>query len=187
MLSPRGLSAPRQFPVWIVEDELRMDDNIIPVKGVIPIDQLFGDDEEDTRLLQAMALYARGYIQEFAWCKSVKGSYFGDGVGAIVGVFLFHIEPAQPNIHEWLWVVVGDIPPTYLVIDDNTTPSLALQSYIDEMSKWIKLVKSGKSTSKAIPVNRPATKENALLLEDRLKAIEEMILPRFQDAETERA
>jgi hypothetical protein len=112
-----------------------------------------------------MALYARDYIQEFTWCKSVKGSYFGDGVGAIAAVFLFHIEPARLDVDRWLWEVVGDIPPAYLVIDDNTTPSLALQGYIDEMSRWVKLVKSGKSTSKAIPVNKPATKENALLLE----------------------
>jgi hypothetical protein len=164
-----------------------MDDSNIPVKGVIPIDQLFGDDEEDTKLLQAMAHYAHDYIQKFAWCKSVGSSYFGDGVGAVVAVFLFHIEPTQPDIDEWLWVVVGDIPPAYLVIDDSATPSLALEGYIDEMSKWVRLAKSGKSTSKAIPVNKPATKENALLLEARLKAIEEMIVPRFRDAEAQRA
>jgi len=166
---------------------MEKDDSVIPVKGVIPIDQLFGDDEEDTTLLQAIALYARNYLQEFAWCKSVKSSYFGDGVGSVVAVFLFRIEPTQPDVDEWLWVIVGDIPPAYLVIDDNTSPSLALRSYIDEMSKWVKLAKSGKPTSKAIPVNKPATKENALLLEARLKAIEEMIVPRFRDAEVQRA
>lgn len=166
---------------------MERNNSVIPVKGVIPTDQLFGDDEEDTGLLQAMAHYAHDYIKKFAWCKSVKRSYFGDGVGAIVAVFLFHIEPAQPDVDEWLWVVVGDIPPAYLVIDDNTTPSLALQGYIDEMITWVKLARAGKSTSKAIPVNRPATKENALLLEGRLKAIEEMVLPRFRDAESQRA
>jgi hypothetical protein len=164
-----------------------MDDSIIPVNGVIPINQLFGEDEEDTRLLQAMAHYAHDYIQNFAWCKSVKSSYFDDGVGSVVAVFLFRIEPGQPDVDEWLWVVVGDIPPAYLVIDDNLSPSLALQSYIDEMSNWVRLAKSGKSTSKAIPVNKPATKENALLLEARLKAIEEMILARFRNAEALRA
>jgi hypothetical protein len=51
----------------------------------------------------------------------------------------------------------------------------------------VRPAKSGKSTSKAIPVNKPATKENALLLEARLKAIEEMILARFRNAEALRA
>jgi hypothetical protein len=73
------------------------------------------------------------------------------------------------------------------VIDDNTTPSLALQGYIEEMSKWVKLAKKGQSSSKVIPVNVPATPENAMLLESRLEAIKEMIVPRFRDAETERA
>jgi hypothetical protein len=159
----------------------------IPVQGVIPIDQLFGDDEEDTKLLQAMAHYAREYLQSFAWCMSIRDAYFGDGVGAVVAVFLFHIEPSSPDVDEWLWVIVGDIPPAYLVIDDNTTPSLALQGYINEMSKWVKQAKSGKSTAKAIPVNKPATKENALLLEGRLKTIEEIILPRFRVDEIESA
>ena len=159
----------------------------IPVQGVIPIDQLFGDDEEDTKLLQAMALYAREYLQSFAWCTSIRDAYFGDGVGAVVAVFLFHIEPSSPDVDEWLWVIVGDIPPAYLVVDDNTTPSLALRRYIEEMSKWVKLAKKGKSSSKVIPVNVAATPENALLLEGRLNAIGEMILPRFRESETHRA
>jgi hypothetical protein len=166
---------------------VEIDDPNFPVKGVIPINQLFGEDEEDTQLLRAMAHYARDYLQSFDWCKSIRDWYFGDGVGAIVAVFLFHIEPSRSNVDEWLWVVVGDIPPAYLVIDDNTTPSLALQGYINEMSKWVRLTKSGKSIAKAIPVNKAATKQNALLLESRLKAIEEIVLPRFRDAEIERA
>jgi hypothetical protein len=166
---------------------MEIGDPKLSVKGIVPIVNLLGEDEEDTRLLLAMAHYARDYLQNFGWCKSIRDWYFGDGVGAIVAVFLFRIEPASPDVDEWLWVVVGDIPPAYLVIDDNTTPSLALQGYIEEMSQWVKLAKAGKSTAKAIPVNKPATRENALLLESRLKAIEEIILPRFRESETHRA
>jgi hypothetical protein len=164
-----------------------MSEPIVPVKSVIPINQLFGEDAEDTQLLRAMAHYAHDYLQAFGWCKSISDWYFGDGVGAVVAVFLFHIEPSSPDVDEWLWVIVGDIPPAYIVVDDNTSPSLTLQGYIEEMSKWVKLAKKGKSSSKVIPVNVAATQENALLLEGRLKAIEEMILPRFRDAETQRA
>jgi hypothetical protein len=61
----------------------------IPVQGVIPIDQLFGDDEKDTKLLQAMALYAREYLQSFAWCTSIRNAYFGDGAGPLSLSFYF--------------------------------------------------------------------------------------------------
>jgi len=37
-----------------------------PVKGIIPIDQLLGDDEENTRLLTEMALEAKNYISSFS-------------------------------------------------------------------------------------------------------------------------
>jgi|SRR5579859_128351 len=159
----------------------------LPVKGVIPINQLFGEDKLDTRLLKDMASEARNYLQNFHWCKRILDAYFGDGVGGIVAVFFFHIEPSRTDIDEWLWVVVGDVPSAYLVIDNATTPSLALEGYIEEMSKWVKLAKLGKSSSKVIPVNVPATSENARLLEVRLKSIEEMIVPRFRDSEIERA
>jgi hypothetical protein len=37
-------------------------------------------------------------------------------VGGVVSTFLFRID-AEPNIDEWLWVVVGDLPSCYLVTD----------------------------------------------------------------------
>jgi hypothetical protein len=72
---------------------MKKNEPAVPVKDVVPISELFGDDEEDTKLLQAMTLYARSYLQSFTWCKSIRDSYFGDGVGAVVAVFLFRIEP----------------------------------------------------------------------------------------------
>jgi hypothetical protein len=161
--------------------------NAVPVKGVVLVDQLFGDDALDTKLLQEMAAQASNYIQSFAWCKRILKSYFGNGYGGIVAVFLFRIEPSRPEIDEWLWVVVGDIPPAYLVIEDNTMPSLALEGYIEEMSKWVNLAKRGKSSTKVIPVNVPATLENAALLGVRLKMLGEKIVPAFRMAEIPRA
>ena len=81
-----------------------------PVKGVIPIDQLFGEDAEDTRLLQAMAVQARSYIENFAWCNKAQSAYFRDGYGGIVAIFLFQIDPAHAEVDAGLWVVVGDLP-----------------------------------------------------------------------------
>ena len=101
--------------------------NEVPVSGVIPIDQMFGDDEEDTILLQAMAARAQEFILSLSFCKSIRAAYFGDGCGGVVALFLFRIEPSEANVDEWLWAVVGDVPPAYLVIDDCKTPSQALE------------------------------------------------------------
>ena len=161
--------------------------NEISVKGVVPTAQIFGGDEEDTRLLRAMASEAQEYIQSFSWCKSIREAYFGDGYGGIVALFFFRIEPSKADVDEWLWVVVGDLPPAYLVTDQSKTPSQALEGYIDEMSKWVKLAKQGRSSKKVIPVNAPATLEDAEALEGRLKFLREVFVPQFQMAEIERA
>jgi hypothetical protein len=163
------------------------DQNAVPVKGVIPIHETFGEDEEDTRLLRAMASAASEYIQSFLWCRSIREGFFGDGCGGVVAVFLFHIEPSKKGVDEWLWVVVGDLPPAYLVVDVSKTPSQALENYIGEMSKWVKLAKQRRSSKKVIPVNTPATPEYAEALEGRLKFLCEVMVPRFQLAETQRA
>lgn len=161
--------------------------NEVPVRGVVPIDQIFGDDEEDTRLLRAMASRAQEFILSFSWCKSIHAAYFGDGCGGVVALFLFRIEPSEANVDEWLWVVVGDLPPAYLIIDDCKTPSQALEGYIDEMSKWADLAKKGRTSTRVIPVNAPATPAYAVALEGRLKFLRDVMVPSFQTAETKRA
>ncbi|HXX21166.1 MAG TPA: hypothetical protein VEJ46_17335 [Candidatus Acidoferrum sp.] len=158
-----------------------------PVRCVMPMDQLFGDDAEDTQLLHAMAAYAENYLSSFKWCEAVEARYFGGGVGKIVAVFLFRIRPTRPDIDRWLWVIVGDIPPAYLVTDRAKAPSQALEAYISEMRRWVELARKSRSSPHVIPVNRPATPEEAKELAVRLDALEEMMVPRFRDEEIERA
>jgi hypothetical protein len=163
------------------------DANEVPVKGVVPIDQTSGDDEEDTSLLRIMASEAQEFLKSFSWCRSIREAYFGNGCGGVVALFFFRIESSKADVDEWLWVVVGDLPPAYLVIDVSETPSQALESYIDEMSKWMKLAKQGRSSRKVIPVNAPATPEYAEALEGRLKFLREVLVPKFKMVEFERA
>jgi hypothetical protein len=105
----------------------------------------------------------------------------------VVAIFLFGIVPARQQVDEWLWVVVGDLPSAYLVTDDCKVPSEALQGYITEMRKWVRLAKAGRTSPNVIPVNVPATPEWAKELEGRLNFLEKDILPRFRDDEVQRA
>jgi hypothetical protein len=162
-------------------------ENRIPVRGVAPVEQMVGGDDENTKLLRVMASGAESYIRSFPWCKNVREIYFGDGYGGVVAVFLFHIEPTRADVDEWLWVISCDVSPAYVVTDSCKTPSQALEGYIEEVSKWIQLAKQGRSSKDVIPVYMPATPENAADVERRLKVLREAIVPAFREAEAVRA
>jgi hypothetical protein len=148
---------------------------------------MYGEDEEDSRLLHLMADGAERYLSSFKWCQGIKERFFGDGYGGIVAVFLFHMEPGSVGVDEWLWVIFGDIPPAYLVTDECKKPSEALTGYIGEMSKWVALAKEARSSVEVIPVNVPSTRENAEDLAKRLTFLGEIVVPAFREAEIMRA
>ncbi len=166
---------------------MKNSNNNIPVKGVVPLDQMIGGDDEDTRLLRVMASGAEKYLRSFAWCKGIREIYFGDGYGGVVAVFLFHIEPALADVDEWLWVISCDVSPAHLVTDSCKTPSQALEGYIEEVLKWVQMAKLGQASSDVIPIYMPATPKNATDVERRLKVLQEVIVPAFREAEAVRA
>jgi hypothetical protein len=143
---------------------------------VVPVDQMRGDDDEDTALLKGMATVARDYLSSFAWCSRIIRQWFGTGVGGVVAVFLFEMASSNDDVPPFLWVVVGDVPPAYLVTDDNETPTDALGAYLEEMRVWVERVREGGSLEDVIPVNAPPSRENADALEVRLNMIETEIL-----------
>jgi len=159
----------------------------LPVRGVVPLDQMAGEGADELDFFRDAAAAAEKYLRSFPWCRDILETYFGDGVGGIVQVFFFRISPASPRVDAWLWVVVGDLPPAYFVIDQCRTPSETLEGYVQEMSKWVELAKVGRASSKVIPVDVAPTPENAKELEKRLQFLHDFVLPRFRDAETKRA
>ncbi|MFA5142865.1 MAG: tetratricopeptide repeat protein [Candidatus Omnitrophota bacterium] len=144
---------------------------------LLPISKMKGDGREDTARLKEMHKEAVNYITSFSWCKKIEEKYFGLGVGDIIGIYLFKIQPSKSDINKWVWVVVGDLPPAYLVVDRSPDPASALNSYIREMDEWVQAVKKGKPVDGLIPVNAPPTAENAKLLKTRLKFLKKEILP----------
>ncbi len=143
--------------------------------SVVPIAEMTGESEEETQGLALMFEHARDFLMSFAWCGQIEESFFGFGYAGIVAVFLFRIVPARPGVDDWLWVIVGDLPPAYLVTEGNLTPDLAVDGYIGEMSKWVEAAKERQPVEDLIPVNVPATRENAEALEGRLIALKQII------------
>jgi hypothetical protein len=158
-------------------------DQRIPVRGVESLKKMLGESEEDDRLLKSMAVDAEKYLLSFSWCESIEDRYFGAGVGGIVAIFFFVIRPSEPNVDKWLWVITGDLPPAYLVVDGIRTPSEALKAYLWQRRRWIEAVRCGQSVSDLMPISVPATSEWASQLEQRLNYIEEHILDRFAEDE----
>ena len=144
---------------------------------LVPADNLKGDSEEDTVLLKSMAQEARDFLTGFRWCNCVRNLYFGVGIGGVIGTFLARISPTEPDVDEWLWVVVGDIPPACLVTEAIPSPIDALNGYIAEMERWVNATRRGESIGELIPVNVPPTEENATALQSRLDFIRIEVIP----------
>jgi hypothetical protein len=147
----------------------------------IPAERIVGDDVEDTELLQQMLQKATAYLQSFRWCPPIEQIYLGLGVGDIVAVFLFHFRERIQGTEEWLWVVVGDLPSAYLVIDDADNSVAALEAYCELMEDWAKAVLEGKPLDDAFPVEAKPTPDNARLLLRRTEFIRTRLLPDWRD------
>ncbi|SHG36519.1 hypothetical protein [Massilia sp. CF038] len=145
--------------------------------GVVPVIQMQGDEEEDTRLLRALLEDATGFMSGFRWCKAIRSRHFGMGVGGLFAVFLFEIENAADPGDALLWVISGDLPPAYLVLEGGSTdPAQALATYVDLMQAWADAAGQGASVADLIPVNVAPTQDNARALGSRLAYLREHFL-----------
>ncbi len=154
--------------------------------GLTPAAEIASDDEVDLKLLQKMSGRATQYISSFSWCEGVLESYFAGGLGGIFAVFFFHIRPSRPEVDPWIWIMVGDIPSAYLPLSDCRSPSEALDTYIEGMSKWIELARQGKTGTAeqgVPPVNVPATPEWAERLRQKLDGLKEIVRPFFENGD----
>ena len=151
------------------------------IRHVVPITHMTGDDQEDTSLLIKLSMRAETYLLSHNWCRSIIEAYYGMGIGGVYARFLYRIIPITPHVDEWLWVLIGDIPPAYLVLDDCSNPALALEGYIQEMRLWVEAVRSNSPVADLIPVNVAPTVESANILSRRLDFLEKEILVQYQD------
>jgi hypothetical protein len=150
----------------------------VDMLSVTPAAHMMGEDEEETDQLHALLHEATEYMQSFRWCHGIAESYFGLGIGGILAVFLFRID-SPPPVDEWLWAVVGDIPPCYLVTEAAPTPLAALQTYCDVMQDWVTAVRNKWPLDELAPVNAEPTERNAAALDSRIAFVRTQIIPLF--------
>jgi len=156
---------------------------ISSVPHVVPAELIAGEDDEETALLRQMLEAAKTYTLSFSWCDAIIDSYFGGGIGKIIAIFLFNISTKRVDVDHWVWIIVGDIPPAYLPLEDCKSPKQVFEMYIEGMGKWAKLAREGRTgtaTEGIPPVNIPATPEWANRIESRLRMLNEIALPYFE-------
>jgi hypothetical protein len=119
---------------------------------------------------------AKEYLLFYDWCREIHTAYTGIFLDGILSLFLFRIVPARTDVDEWIWVIAGDLPPAYLTCEECRTPAEALDGYIGAMTEWVTAASAGKSVAKLIPVNTPATPQNADTLKSRLEFLDTRIL-----------
>lgn len=140
-----------------------------------------GSKDEDVALIDALYVQARTYIGSFQWCHTIIEEYVGFVYLGIVAVFLFKIQPEREGVDDWVWAIVGDLPPAYITCEDSPNPASALDAYIGAMEEWVKAAANGSDVKALIPVNVEPTKENSELLGQRLKFLDNQILSGYKD------
>ena len=122
--------------------------------------------------VRELADEARSFVASHDWCQKVTAVRLAWAIAGVLGVFQVDLQPARPDVDSTLWVVVGDIPPAYLVQDEAPTWREALRGYVAEMSRWVHAVKRGLPLDDVIPVAAEPSLEHAEMLAGRLAFIE---------------
>jgi hypothetical protein len=139
---------------------------------MIPADQIKNPEVAD------LAQQASAFLLSKAWCRSITSVHLAWAVAGVVGVFQLKLVAARNDIDDTLWVVVGDLPPAYLVRDESPSWREALENYVYEMRKWVNAVRKGEPLTDVIPVNVEPTAAWADELDGRLSFISDRILSR---------
>jgi hypothetical protein len=151
----------------------------LSTQGFQRLPDVVGDDEADTALLLQMAKSARDYITSFDWCPPINAIHLASGVGGLVAVFLFGFDRKIQGTDDQLWVIVGDLPTAYLVVEPKDSPAQALERYCELMEEWIAAVRDAGELSEVFPVSTEPTPENAESLEKRIAFLLAEMIPRM--------
>jgi hypothetical protein len=140
-----------------------------------------GNDELDDKLLKEMAEEADRYVRSFAWCIEIHDKYFGDGYGGIVALFLFRVTIRGLSVPEWIWAIVGDIPPCYLEVEGFPNAQAALSRYIEGVEDWMATSERERALREDLPpIEMLPGEEFIEMLKSRTATLREHILPHFK-------
>ncbi len=119
---------------------------------------------------------AENYLLGFRWCKKINNSFLYTNLGSTFCIFLFEILNSQSSEDNFLWVIVGDIPPMYLDVYGPKTTKQVVEDYIDLAEDWINHIENKKSVVDCYPFNAEPTIEVAELLDKKILFMKQSLL-----------
>ena len=135
----------------------------------------YGD--EDEQALVRDETEALGFLSSFAWCPPVDDLSYAGGVPGIVSVFRVRfIEPIQGATDDKLWIVVGDLPSAYLVVEEGDTAKDVVREYCDLMEDWVLAVRAKADLANVFPVRAEPTEEMASMLSTRIALLRREVI-----------
>jgi hypothetical protein len=139
--------------------------------------KITGDDSDDTELLREMATEARAFLEDYEWCPPIRSVHLALGIGGVVAVFLFQFDEVIDDTEDdALWIIVGDLPSAYVIVEPGDDGDAALRRYCELMEDWAFNVLKGNSLDESFPVAAEASHENAEMLSQRIAFIRTEIL-----------
>ena len=119
---------------------------------------------------------ALGYLASHEWSRPVSRILLEGEVPGSASIFqVLFAEPVW-GTDDALWVVVGDLPSAYMVLEAGETAAQVLMSYCELMEDWVHAVRTGGDLSMVFPVRADPSGAAADRLEARVAALREEML-----------
>jgi len=145
---------------------------------MIPINNILNSNIEFKSEVLDLANEAREYLSSFKWCKEITNGWLAAEFGYMLCVFYFEIVPSEGSkADNFVWIIVGDIPPAYIDVVSAPNVKDAIISYCEIMEDWIDVVNKGNSVEECFPISVDPTKEHADMLKTRITLIKNELLP----------
>ena len=132
---------------------------------------------------EVLKLYyeAAGYLKSFSWCGNILSANLYTNLGEKLCLFLFEIDNLTSKDDNFLWVIVGDIPPMYLDIHGAKSTKEVLENFVFLANEWIDHVNSGIDLTECYPFNTKPTTELANLLGRKVYFIASTVINNIDD------
>ena len=124
---------------------------------------------------------SKDYLHGYKWCKSIQEGWLFINIGYAVNVFLYKIENEQSPEDDLLWVMVGDLPSSFLDTYNVKTTKEVVQTYIDLADDWVAHVESGQSLDECFPFDVTNTNQMVGIFKERVRLLQNSILPNIPD------
>jgi hypothetical protein len=124
---------------------------------------------------------AKNYLKNFRWCKEIKSCNLYTNIGKVFCIFLFEIDNAASKEDDFLWIIVGDIPPMYLDTFGVKSTKGVIETYVDLAEEWINNIKAGEPIDKCYPFNAAPTLEFAELLEKKVSFMKNELMNNIEN------